>query len=48
MERQIAKSIRLPRSIVREIEKIVKADGSTISQFMRTATIEKLNRLDRG
>jgi len=37
----------LPESVVREIERIAEADGSTLSQFLRTAAIEKLERNKR-
>ena len=44
MEQQIARGTRLPRRIDDQIAKITKRDGSTVSQFLRTAAIEKLNR----
>ena len=42
MEQQVAKGVRLPRTLVQRIEKAVKAEGSTFSQFMRTAAIKAL------
>ena len=43
MEQQIFKAVRLPRSVVRSIERITKEDGSTFSQFLRTPAIKELN-----
>ena len=37
------KGVRLPKEIVLRIDKIVKAEGSTFSQFIRTAAIRELN-----
>lgn len=38
------KGIRLPATIIKRIEKVAKSEGSSFSQFVRTAAIEKLNR----
>jgi metal-responsive CopG/Arc/MetJ family transcriptional regulator len=43
MEPQIFKAVRLPRTIVNRIERITKEEGSTFSQFVRTAVMYKLN-----
>lgn len=37
-------AVRLPMPLVKKIEQQAKAYGSTLSQFLRTAAIEKLNR----
>jgi hypothetical protein len=42
MDQQVYKGIRLPRRVVQRIERVTKADGSTFSQFMRTAAIKEL------
>jgi len=44
---QIMKGTRLPPTLIRRIERIVKAEGSTVSQFMRTAVIKELNERQR-
>ena len=44
MKTKVFKGVRLPTPIVKEIEKVVAAEGSTVSQFLRTAAIEKLRR----
>ena len=44
MSKQISKSIRLPKAIIREVEKAAMAEGSTLSQFLRTAAINELKR----
>lgn len=41
---QIKKSVWLPGSVVKQIEKEAKAEGSTLSQFVRTAAINELKR----
>jgi len=43
MDQQIRKGVRLPRTIIQRIERLAKDEGSTFSQFIRTAVIEKLN-----
>lgn len=48
MENQIMKGIRLPLELVRQIERIVKAEGSTFSQFGRTAIIKELKERKRN
>lgn len=48
MEKQIMKGVRLPLPLVRRIERTTKAEGSTFSQFMRTAAIRELNSRERG
>lgn len=37
------KAVRLPRTIVERVNRFTRADGSTFSQFMRTAVIHELN-----
>lgn len=44
MNGQIFKGLRLPPELIRKIEAIAKADGSTFSQFMRTAAIREVKR----
>lgn len=44
MQYNIFKSVRLPRDVVKQIEKIVKVERSTFSQFMRTAAMNELSR----
>lgn len=41
---QVKKSIWLPKSIVKQIEKTVEAEASTLSQFLRTAAVNELKR----
>jgi hypothetical protein len=48
MEQQVFKAVRLPRSVVRSIARITKADGSTFSQFMRTAAIKEVNEREKS
>jgi len=48
MTRQVSKGVRLPKSVVEHIMKQVKTEGSTFSQFVRTAAIEKLRRSQRA
>jgi metal-responsive CopG/Arc/MetJ family transcriptional regulator len=43
MDHQIMKGVRLPLTLIQRIERIAKIEGSTFSQFVRTAVIEKLN-----
>lgn len=43
MAQQVFKGVRLPANLVRQIERIAKADGSTFSQFIRTAAIRELS-----
>ena len=43
MKKTEFKAVRLPRTIVDRVNRIAKADGSTFSQFMRTAVIHELN-----
>lgn len=42
--RQIFKGLRLPPDLIRKIDAITKADGSTFSQFLRTAAIREVKR----
>lgn len=44
MEKQVNKSVRLPKAIIRQIEKVVHGEGSTVTQFIRTATITALKQ----
>ncbi len=44
MNQQVQKGIRLPLPLVRQIEKFTERDGSTFSQFIRTAAIREVNR----
>lgn len=41
---QVTKSVRLPKTTVRKIEKVAQEEGSTFGQFMRTAAINELKR----
>lgn len=43
MDQQIRKGVRLPRTLIHRIERVAKDDGSTFSQFIRTAAIKELN-----
>lgn len=42
MDKQICKGLRLPAELVRKVERFAKAEGSTFSQFIRTAVIHEL------
>lgn len=44
MERQIVKGVRLPATVIQRIEHIVQAEGSTFSQFIRSAAMKELNK----
>ena len=48
MKKTEFKAVRLPRTIVDRVNRIAKADGSTFSQFMRTAVIHELNERRRN
>lgn len=48
MDRQIMKGVRLPKPLLHRIEQIIQADGSTFSQFMRTAAIKALQKKERA
>ena len=41
---KIHKAVRLPKVLIDQIEKVAKAEGSTLSQFLRTAAINELKR----
>lgn len=41
---QITKSVRLPKPIIDRIERAAEAEGSTFTQFLRTAAINELKR----
>lgn len=43
-EKQVRIALRMPPRIVKKIEQVVRAEGSTISQFFRTAAINELNQ----
>jgi len=42
--RQVRVAVRLPVPVRKRIERLAKEKGSTLSQFVRTACIEMLNR----
>ncbi len=44
VERQQMKGVRLPKRIIDRIEQLVREEGTTFSQFMRTAAIKALKR----
>lgn len=44
MGQQVFKGIRLPLAVVNRIDRVVRDEGSTFSQFARTAIIQALNR----
>lgn len=48
MDNQIRISVRVPREAVKQIEKIVKPLGSTLSQFVRTATLNAISASKRA
>lgn len=41
---QAQKGIRLSLDIVKRIERVITEDGSSLSQFMRTAAVNELKR----
>ena len=43
MDVQIQTAVRFPRNLVRNIKRIARDEGSTLSQFIRTAVIKELN-----
>lgn len=44
MQHQITKSIRLPRTLIRKIERVAQVEASTLTQFVRTAVVNELKR----
>lgn len=44
MDQQIRKGVRLPRTLIHRIDRVASKEGSTFSQFMRTAAINELNQ----
>lgn len=48
MKYQVFKAVRLPVEVVRQIDRIVKSDGSTFSQFIRTAALKELTARKRA
>lgn len=48
MDQQIMKGVRLPPTLIKRIERIIKDEGSTFSQFMRTAAINELKERKNG
>lgn len=42
--KQLMKGVRLPRLLIAHIERVAKSEGSTFSQFLRTAAINELKR----
>lgn len=43
MEQQIRTAVRLPRPLIRDIKRVAKEEGSTFSQFIRSAAIQAMN-----
>jgi metal-responsive CopG/Arc/MetJ family transcriptional regulator len=43
-QRQVYKGVRLPINLIRSIEAIAEKEGSTFSQFIRTAAIKEVAR----
>ncbi len=48
MDRQIVKGVRLPLALVKKIERIAVNEGSTFSQFLRTAAIKELRAKEQA
>lgn len=48
MDYQVMKGVRLPRLLIRRIERIAKQEGSTFSQFMRTAALKELSEREKS
>lgn len=44
MEKSTRIYMRIPQRIVKQIQQAVRADHSSVSQFFRTAAVEKLDR----
>lgn len=44
---QVFKAVRLPCHLVTRINAIAEEEGSTFSQFLRTAAIKELNKRKR-
>ena len=42
MDIQIQTAVRLPRILIRDIKRLAKEEGSTFSQFIRSAAIKEL------
>ena len=47
MKNEVYKGVRLPRLLADRIERIVEMDGSSFSQFIRTATICELKKREK-
>lgn len=47
-EHQVTKSTRLPKGVVDRIDKLTAPVGSTVSQFLRTAAMKELRRLEKA
>lgn len=45
MKQQSNYALRLPKSLKREIEKVAKADGVSVNQFVVSAAAEKLSAM---
>jgi metal-responsive CopG/Arc/MetJ family transcriptional regulator len=43
----VMKGVRLPAAVVQKIEQIVEKEGSTFSQFIRTAAMKELGERKR-
>ena len=48
MRNTVFKAVRLPKPIASRVERITREEGSTFSQFIRTAVIRELNQRRRA
>ena len=44
MNQKVFKAVRLPLNVVKRVQVFTDADGSTFSQFVRTAVLKELTR----
>jgi metal-responsive CopG/Arc/MetJ family transcriptional regulator len=44
---QVIKGVRLPTDLIKKIKRVAEEDGSTFSQFIRTAAIKALRTKQR-
>ena len=47
MTNLIHKGVRLPTDLIQRVNRVAKQEGSTFSQFVRTAIIRELNMVER-
>jgi len=46
--RQVYKGVRLPTKLIKQIERVAANEGSTFSQFIRTAAIKEVKAKEKA